>query len=53
MLFCLDFFFLFKFRFLHLEIIQAVQNIVQMLVLINELLEVVARISFRHFAQTR
>lgn len=42
-----------KFRFLHLEIIQAVQNIVKMLVLINELLEVVLRISFRYFAQTR
>lgn len=29
-----------KFRVLHIEIIQAVQNIVQMLVIINELLEV-------------
>lgn len=43
------FFFLFslfflKFRVLHLEIIQAVQNVVQMVVLINELLEVVVMI---------
>lgn len=45
----ISFFFLFslfflKFRVLHLEIIQAVQNVVQMVVLINELLEVVVMI---------
>lgn len=39
----LSFFFL-RFKVLHLDIIQAVQNVVQMLVLINELLEVVVMI---------